>query len=405
MPSARPDSAEQDDRSASPAETEWTNGLERLAVSLEADLRDVMSSAVREARGVVHALDRRGAQLLQQLDERRRAADEEQEGLQSRVAAVQADLEAVEDEIHQTRLQSEREAHEVLEAARRRADAIVADAEARAAEIVAAAHAEAAGRGGSSGRPLSLAGPGHHVDVEDRLRGLSARVGQLLQSQPPTAPEPAACEPESEPAHRTPVGESPVASQVADDVADETPTQVGTYGLGGHEDAEADDQYEVTSMPTGPDHGTASESREPYQPEPFVPMRDERRAEPDQLPSGPQRTEPSQLPTSSAWEREAEAPTPAHQAEPVAASSGPVTQTVIFQSVPNFQAALALERSLKAMADVREVRVADFDERQLTFQVTHELGDQLARVLLAQRGSELQLVEAHGDQIELAFRS
>ncbi len=89
----------------------------------------------------------------------------------------------------------------------------------------------------------------------------------------------------------------------------------------------------------------------------------------------------------------------------MSAPSGPVTQTVIFQSVPNFQAALALERSLKAMADVREVRVADFDERQLTFQVTHELGDQLARVLLAQRGSELQLIEARGDRIELAFRN
>ena len=89
----------------------------------------------------------------------------------------------------------------------------------------------------------------------------------------------------------------------------------------------------------------------------------------------------------------------------MAASSGPVTQTVIFQSVPNFQAALALERSLKAMEDVREVRVADFDERQLTFRVTHELGDQLARVLLARRGGELQLVEAGGDRIELAFRN
>jgi len=82
-----------------------------------------------------------------------------------------------------------------------------------------------------------------------------------------------------------------------------------------------------------------------------------------------------------------------------------MTQTVIFQAVPNFQAALALERSLKAMPDVREVRVADFDERQLTFQVTHELGDGLARVLLSLRGSELELVESRADKVELAFRS
>ena len=76
-----------------------------------------------------------------------------------------------------------------------------------------------------------------------------------------------------------------------------------------------------------------------------------------------------------------------------------------FQAVPNFQAALALERSLKAMSEVREVRVADFDERQLTFQVTHELGDQLSRVLLTQRGSELELVDSRPERVEFVFRS
>ena len=95
------------------------------------------------------------------------------------------------------------------------------------------------------------------------------------------------------------------------------------------------------------------------------------------------------------------APTPAADTAP----SGPVTQTLIFQAVPNFQAALALERSLKAMSEVREVRVADFDERQLTFQVTHELGDQLSRVLLTQRGSELELVDSRPERVEFVFRS
>jgi hypothetical protein len=82
-----------------------------------------------------------------------------------------------------------------------------------------------------------------------------------------------------------------------------------------------------------------------------------------------------------------------------------VTQTLIFQSVPNFQAALALERSLKAMSEVREVRVADFDERQLTFQVTHELGAQLPRVLLTQRAGELEFVDARPECVEFVFRS
>ena len=91
--------------------------------------------------------------------------------------------------------------------------------------------------------------------------------------------------------------------------------------------------------------------------------------------------------------------------EPVAGPTGTVTQTLIFQSVPNFQAALALERSLKAMSEVREVRVADFDERQLTFQVTHELGAQLPRVLLTQRAGELEFVEARPERVEFVFRS
>ncbi|MGE3912095.1 MAG: hypothetical protein AB7K36_22235, partial [Chloroflexota bacterium] len=91
--------------------------------------------------------------------------------------------------------------------------------------------------------------------------------------------------------------------------------------------------------------------------------------------------------------------------EPVAGPGGTVTQTLIFQAVPNFQAALALERSLKAMSEVREVRVADFDERQLTFQVTHELGGQLARVLLTQRGDDLELVDSRTERVEFVFRS
>jgi len=102
----------------------------------------------------------------------------------------------------------------------------------------------------------------------------------------------------------------------------------------------------------------------------------------------------------------AAASTPAADAdEPAAGPSGAVTQTLIFQAVPNFQAALALERSLKAMSEVREVRVADFDERQLTFQVTHELGAQLPRVLLTQRAGELEFVDARPERVEFVFRS
>src|SRR3954453_13102357 len=69
MPNARPDGADQEDRSASLGPAEWTTGLDRLRASIEADLSDVASSAVREARTVVVNLERRGAELLRALDE------------------------------------------------------------------------------------------------------------------------------------------------------------------------------------------------------------------------------------------------------------------------------------------------------------------------------------------------
>jgi hypothetical protein len=77
----------------------------------------------------------------------------------------------------------------------------------------------------------------------------------------------------------------------------------------------------------------------------------------------------------------------------------------VFQAVPNFQAALGLERALKGMAGVHEVRVADFDERQLTFQVTHDLGGGLTRGILGLRSHDLDLVESGRDRAEFVFRA
>jgi hypothetical protein len=116
--------------------------------------------------------------------------------------------------------------------------------------------------------------------------------------------------------------------------------------------------------------------------------------------------EPDSAPTLvEAVHTEPEEPVAAADEDADGGPTGAVTQTIIFQAVPNFQAALALERSLKAMSEVREVRVADFDERQLTFQVTHVLGAQLPRVLLSQRAGELEFVEARPERVEFVFRS
>jgi len=83
---------------------------------------------------------------------------------------------------------------------------------------------------------------------------------------------------------------------------------------------------------------------------------------------------------------------------------GPRVDTLIFQAVPNFQAALALERALKALPGVDDVRVADFDERQLSFQVEHDLGSRLATGILALRSHDLELVESEDGRAEFMFR-
>jgi hypothetical protein len=488
--------AEKDVPVASLGEDEWSTELERLAAKLEAELRDVTESAVRESAATIRAFERRGLRLLQQVEERRREADDEQKAMLARTAEMQAHISAlekeieeerrraedeaatmvsqanrradsivaqaetrsaevtreaeerlrvadeqerevmarvtdlrtniatVESEIEEERGRAEAEAESILDEARHRAEAIVAEAEARAADMLAAAHNEAASRRAMpSGR--RAAGTGTGAAGEDRLRGLSARVGQLLETRTPGAapemptptaqvtpmapPTPPIEEHHAEPeASNIEIDEAPTvetrpvepAAQTwrvvtHDDDEDERPT--AAYG---DAEPEREPEYparsyaepETVRPATTPAHEDEPEA--PAEIHAVHPVADE--DEEDSRPTAPHSIAREEAP--------ADPVTPPARPAPVVAS-GPVSQTVIFQSVPNFQAAPALERSLKGMPDVREVRVADFDEKQLTFQVTHELGDQLARVLLDQRGSELQLVEARADRIELSFRT
>jgi hypothetical protein len=175
------------------------------------------------------------------------------------------------------------------------------------------------------------------------------------------------------------------------------------------EDETTDAESETVSMPSSP---VSSES-EPYHDAEPVYMRRAPQTEPAiaygepeaELEPAPSSAPVSPAPVADAQDEPEEPAAAAADADAGAGPSGAVTQTIIFQAVPNFQAALALERSLKAMSEVREVRVADFDERQLTFQVTHELGAQLPRVLLSQRAGELEFVEAKPERVEFVFRS
>ena len=504
MPTPQRYEADKDVQAASFGEDEWSTELERLAAKLESELRDVTESAIRESAVTVRAFERRGLRLLQQIDEQRREAEDEQKATLARVSEMQANVAAleketeelrrrtedeaattisqanrradsiltqaearaaevtqeaeerrraaeeqerevmarvsdlrtniasVEREIEEERTRAEAEADAILDEARHRAEAIVAEAEARAADMLASAHNEAASR---RAMPSSrrAAGSGADAPAEDRLRGLSARVGQLLETRTPgAAPDdaaqiapaahdaPAIEERVGEPEREAPpltidIDEAPTVEtrpiepaaprswQVVTHDDDEDARPAATY-----RDAESEPEYparsyaepepvDSTGMPA--QDQDVDERQAPAEVQTAHPAEDHPvEADEDARPTAPHAVAPEAAPI--------EPPTPPSRPSPTpAATSGPVSQTVIFQAVPNFQAALALERSLKGMPDVREVRVADFDERQLTFQVTHELGDQLARVLLAQRGSELRLVEARADRIELSFRS
>jgi hypothetical protein len=438
------------DGSASPSESEWRAGLADLISSLQRDLTDALDHAREQALQAIHAIGERGEALFTALDDeqsalaRERAA--EQSAREERVALLQSDIDGVEGEIREARAEADRDAEATRAAARRRADNIIADAEARAESIIAEAR-ERAGSFGVTASSAPAAAEGQH-DVQGRLRGLSDRVGRLL-SQPAagsvaaglasaTSPSPAPASAPTPPAAPPPV--PVVASAPPPPPPPPAPVQAAPPVQAPHEDISPsikvpDAGHDVDDRPAAR-QSSAFAPAPPPAPVVQLPSSGSSSWFKDDLADDAAPPAPSEAvtQTSSAapvWspsdalrvaddeDEDAEVdnaptvlhavPAPARQeSRPSAVESaptGPVTQTLIFQAVPNFQAALALERSLKAMSEVREVRVADFDERQLTFQVTHELGSQLPSVLLSQRGSELELVEARSERVEFVFRS
>lgn len=422
------------DGSASPSDSEWRAGLAELISTLQRELTEALDSAREQALNAVRTIEERGELLFSALDDERSALDSERAAEQSareeRVAALQADIDGVESEIAAARAEAEHDAETTRAAARRRADTIIAEAEARAESIIAEARERAGSVGAGAPAASAHAGEGQQ-DVQGRLRGLSDRVGKLL-SQPgvgvaaagaaaavvaaasvPSAPVPPAVAPSAAPAPASePIDEEPGAAAFVTDAGQEAeelatvvtqpsvlapppPTPVVQMPSTGSSSWFKGDDLADDDEPSAPSEAVTETSTPApvWSPSDALRVTDDEDEAEDSAPTGLHA-----VPTPA---REAARPAPAQDSAP----AGPVTQTLIFQSVPNFQAALALERSLKAMSEVREVRVADFDERQLTFQVTHELGDQLSRVLLTQRGSELELVDSRPERVEFVFRS
>lgn len=79
--------------------------------------------------------------------------------------------------------------------------------------------------------------------------------------------------------------------------------------------------------------------------------------------------------------------------------------TVTFHAVRGFHTALALERALKAMDGVGDVRVLDFDERRLSFLVAHTLNDALPSAIQALENVQLDLLQAERDRLAFQVRA
>jgi hypothetical protein len=91
--------------------------------------------------------------------------------------------------------------------------------------------------------------------------------------------------------------------------------------------------------------------------------------------------------------------------EPDESPTGARNATVVFHAVRGFHTALALERALKAMDGVNEVRVLDFDERRLSFRVAHTLDDALATTIQELGNVQLDLLQAEPDRLVFQVRA
>jgi cell division septum initiation protein DivIVA len=369
---ARPNDAGTAVRS-SEYEARWRDGLSRLMTSLDTVLDRALQAARCQVSDAVEGIGRQGFDMLSTLDERQRESEEE---------------------LRRKRLDAEREAEETVDAARRRSEELIAVAEARAAEIFAEVEdRDRASRAKQAAMQERVAQVQASVEAaEEELRRSQEDADRETQEMVQAARRRSGAIIARAESH---------ADEIIAEAREEAASRRGVTGAarsgaaGGESDTPGGRLRGLSerlgvlltspvAAGAGVVAGAAAQAAGPV----TVPWVD-----------------PG---SDEAVEQEPEQPRPVEanqDAEPVAVPSGAVTQTLIFKAVPNFQAALSLERSVKAMSEVRDVRVADFHERQLTFQVTHELGAQLPRVLLTHRAGQLEFVEARPERVEFVFRS
>src|SRR5688572_14374019 len=101
--STRPNDADVAVRSTSQYEVEWRDGLSRLMSNLEGELQRALDSARRQASDALKGIEGQGLTLLGQLEQRREEAEAEQRAVEERVSAMEASIEAAEQELREAR--------------------------------------------------------------------------------------------------------------------------------------------------------------------------------------------------------------------------------------------------------------------------------------------------------------
>ncbi len=295
--------------------------------------------------------------------------------------------------------ESAEQSDEVIASAQRVADELVASAQRVAA---AQRRAEDIEREATERRSTVLA---ESEALEQQLRDLDTRISRLL-SPHETSGEPAAPALMTPSAQPEPEGSTETAESV--DAADERATPWPVTGSVAPEAQLGEPVRETGETPLYGAEVADADAR--AMPVPATPPADASDATPTVVtPSGV--SEPAAPVPDEVGEARGEADAaaaagtrPVDEAETVETPQLAST-TVVFHGVRSFQTADALKRAVTAIDGVQAVRVVDFDDRRLTFTVSHTLGGFLSNTIAEQESIQADVLRDDRDRLELQVRS
>ncbi|MFN8525165.1 MAG: hypothetical protein U0821_18880 [Chloroflexota bacterium] len=385
----------------------WSDVRGKLDGAVDSILEQIFSTTRQQALAALEEAEKTTAPTVERLESRRVALEREIAERTRELAQVTAELdgerinsnyrfrmveqiEQLRQKIHASQTQSQegeaiaarlvadRQAADLLESAQRRADEIVADAERRAAEIQQVANDR---------REQIIS---ESQELQQRLRELDDRVSRLL-----SRPRPAPALPDAAPrisfAEQSDTSPTPGSARSPEPVSAEPQGFVGTAA--------------TASVPSPAPPSVAVESAAGSSA--GLPVADAPRAstgEPAQAAAPVAETSvPSPPVVVSAPPVAVLSRAPQEAADVLDRDDAPapsVVSAVVFNGVPGFQAALAIERAVKNVPGISGVTVVDFDDRKLTFQVAHTRANALGEAISDAAGLKLRQMVDRPDRVE-----